>query len=81
MSFQSRQPLTDRTAVFATTAAVRPSWRQRLALTLRLWRDRTAARRALADMDARSLRDAGIAPAAAAYEAGKSFWRPFGSLR
>jgi len=32
-------------------------------------------------MDARSLRDAGISPAAAAYESGRPFWRPMGTLR
>jgi len=32
-------------------------------------------------MDARSLRDAGISPAAAAYESGKVFWQAFGPLR
>jgi uncharacterized protein YjiS (DUF1127 family) len=38
-------------------------------------------RRALAQMDARSLRDAGISPAAAAYESGKAFWEKVGELR
>jgi uncharacterized protein YjiS (DUF1127 family) len=32
-------------------------------------------------MDVRSLREAGISPAAAAYESGKPFWRPLGPLR
>jgi uncharacterized protein YjiS (DUF1127 family) len=32
-------------------------------------------------MDARSLREIGISPAAAAYETGKAFWQPFGTLR
>jgi uncharacterized protein YjiS (DUF1127 family) len=32
-------------------------------------------------MDARSLRDAGISPAAAAFEAGRPFWRKLGGLR
>ena len=54
---------------------------RRLALTLALWRERTAQRRSLAQMDTRSLRDAGISPAAAAYESGKSFWQPMGGLR
>ncbi len=59
----------------------RPRLLQRLALTVALWRERTAQRRSLAQMDARSLRDAGISPAAAAYESGKSFWQPMGGLR
>jgi uncharacterized protein YjiS (DUF1127 family) len=46
-----------------------------------LWRERIRMRRALAGMDARSLRDAGISPAAAAYESGKPFWRTMGDLR
>jgi uncharacterized protein YjiS (DUF1127 family) len=54
---------------------------RRLVATLKLWRERNTARRYLAAMDARSLRDAGISPAAAAYESGKSFWQPFGTLR
>jgi uncharacterized protein YjiS (DUF1127 family) len=32
-------------------------------------------------MDARSLRDAGISPAAAAFESGRPFWRKLGGLR
>ena len=35
----------------------------------------------LTQMDARSLRDAGISPAAAAYESGKPFWQRVGHLR
>jgi uncharacterized protein YjiS (DUF1127 family) len=50
-------------------------------MTFRIWRERTAARRNLAAMDARSLRDAGISPAAAAYESGKTFWQALGPLR
>ena len=38
-------------------------------------------RRCLAQMDSRSLRDAGISPAAAAYELGKPFWEKIGFLR
>jgi uncharacterized protein YjiS (DUF1127 family) len=38
-------------------------------------------RRTLMQMDARSLRDAGISPAAAAYESGKPFWAKMGDLR
>lgn len=54
---------------------------RRLAFTLALWRERRDTRRRLAEMDARSLRDAGISPAAAAYESGKPFWAQMGPLR
>lgn len=83
MSFQSRDRLTIEPDLFVTPAtAVTPSsFRQRLAVTVAVWRERTAARRYLAQMDARSLRDAGISPAAAAFEAGRPFWRRLGGLR
>lgn len=81
MSYQSRQRIADQAVVFVTPAAPPPSLRHRLAMTLKIWRERTSARRNLAAMDARSLRDAGISPAAAAYESGKSFWQAFGPLR
>ena len=85
MSYQSRKSLTIEQGLYVTPAAAvdvaRPSLGQRLALTLAVWRERTAARRCLAQMDARSLRDAGISPAAAAYESGKPFWQRLGGLR
>ena len=85
MSFQSRNRLTIEQDLYATPAAmgeVAPrSLRQRLAFAVAVWRERTAARRCLAQMDARSLRDAGISPAAAAYESGKPFWQKMGGLR
>ena len=81
MSYQSRQRLADQSVTFVTPVSSRPSLRHRLAITLKLWRERIAARRSLAAMDARSLRDAGISPAAAAYESGKTFWQAFGPLR
>lgn len=81
MSYQSRQRLAAQPVAFVTPVSSRPSLRQRLATTFSLWRERIGARRALAAMDARSLRDAGISPAAAAYESGKSFWQPLGPLR
>ncbi len=85
MSFQSRRRLTIESDRFETpVAAVTPSplsLRRRLAVAIALWRERIDARRCLARMDARSLRDAGISPAAAAYEAGKPFWRKMGPLR
>jgi len=80
MSFQSRDRLLGATDLYASPAA-RPTWRQRLAFTLVLWRQRREMRRSLAQMDARSLRDAGISPAAAAYESGKPFWTEMGPLR
>jgi uncharacterized protein YjiS (DUF1127 family) len=64
-----------------TPSLPRPTFGHRLVTTFRLWRDRNEARRHLATLDARSLRDAGISPAAAAYESGKSFWQPLGPLR
>lgn len=84
MSFQSRNRLTLEQDLFATPAvAVTPprSFRRRLAVTVAVWRERTMARRCLAEMDARSLRDAGISPAAAAFEAGRPFWQKLGGLR
>ena len=81
MSHESRHRIADQPGTFVTSVLPRPSLGHRLAATLSLWRQRNAARRYLAAMDARSLRDAGISPAAAAYESGKSFWQPFGPLR
>lgn len=80
MSYQSRQRLADQAVTFATPAT-QPTLRARLAMMFKVWRARSAARRDLATMDARSLRDAGISPAAAAYESGKVFWQAFGPLR
>ena len=81
MSYESRHRIADQPGAFVTQVLPRPSLGHRLAATLKLWRERNAARRHLAAMDARSLRDAGISPAAAAYESGKSFWQPLGPLR
>jgi uncharacterized protein YjiS (DUF1127 family) len=81
MSYQSRQRIADQAITFVTSAPLRPSLSHRLAMTLKIWRERVAARRNLAAMDTRSLRDAGISPAAAAYESGKTFWQAFGPLR
>ena len=80
MSYQSRRRLGSAPEFFVSIPA-RPSLRKRLALTLAVWRERIETRRSLARMDARSLRDAGISPAAAAYEAGKPFWQKMGGLR
>ena len=76
MSFQSRARFTAEPDLFTTPASVvqvpRPTLRARMALALATWRERTAARR---------LRDAGISPAAAAFESGQPFWRSLGDLR
>lgn len=81
MSYQSRDRLSGPTDLYATAATPKRSLLQRVALTWAVWRERTAIRRCLAQMDARSLRDAGISPAAAAYESGKPFWEKIGFLR
>jgi uncharacterized protein YjiS (DUF1127 family) len=78
MSFQSRDRLLGADLYISPA---RLTWGQRLAFTFALWRQRRDMRRALAQMDARSLRDAGISPAAAAYESGKPFWAEMGPLR
>ena len=55
--------------------ALRPTLVERIIATLRVWRERRAMRRALAQVDARSLRDVGIAPELAEYEIAQPFWR------
>lgn len=86
MSFQSGTP-SFVPAELATTPAPTPH-RSRfrrlivaISVTVAVWRERVAMRRSLAQMDTRSLRDAGLSPAAAAYESGKPFWRPVGHIR
>ena len=81
MTYQSRSRLGSARDLFITPTAARPTLLARAALTLAVWRQRVEMRRCLARMDARSLRDAGISPAAAAFEAGKPFWRRTGPLR
>jgi len=81
MSYQSRNGFAGRSDLYASAASPRLTWRQRLAVTWAVWRERTEMRRCLSQMDARSLRDAGISPAAAAYESGKPFWERVGCLR
>ena len=80
MSFQSRNNAIPHN-LYASEAEPRCTLRRRVALTLALWRHRIDMRRRLAEMDSRSLRDAGISPAAAAYESGKPFWEKMGCLR
>ncbi len=81
MSYQSRDRLSAPPDLYATAATPEGGMLQRLAVSMAVWRERTAMRRCLARMDARSLRDAGISPAAAAYESGKPFWEKIGFLR
>jgi uncharacterized protein YjiS (DUF1127 family) len=81
MSYQSRDRLAAPADLLATPGTAKGGLRKRLALSLAVWRGRIAMRRCLAQMDARSLRDAGISPAAAAYESGKPFWVKIGFLR
>jgi uncharacterized protein YjiS (DUF1127 family) len=87
MSFQYRDRLASQSDRFCTPATSLPppapkrSLLARAGLTWRVWRRRIEARRNLAAMDARSLTEIGISPAAAAYESGRPFWRPMGELR
>jgi uncharacterized protein YjiS (DUF1127 family) len=81
MSYQSRNNIPAPSDLYTSTGSPRQTLRQRLAITWAVWRERTEMRRRLAEMDARSLRDAGISPAAAAYESGKPFWERVGCLR
>ena len=66
---------------FQSVSLPRLRLHSRLLAKLRLWRERARARDALAQIDPRSLRDAGIAPAQAEFEASQPFWRRPGSLR
>ena len=81
MSVQSRNRFVTQPDRYVTPSPVRPSLHQRIAFTLVVWAQRREMRRQLAQMDARSLRELGISPAAAAYESGKPFWRSVGCLR
>jgi uncharacterized protein YjiS (DUF1127 family) len=51
------------------------SYPRRVLALLDVWRQRTRDRRELAQMDERSLRDIGLTPYDALYEARKPFWR------
>ena len=48
---------------------------------VRSWLERIRARRALAHIDERTLREAGISPVLAEYEANRPFWQPLRDLR
>jgi uncharacterized protein YjiS (DUF1127 family) len=80
MSSHPRSPFLPQN-LYSSEVLPRAPLLRRLAFTLALWRERRDTRRRLAEMDARSLRDAGISPAAAAYESGKPFWAQMGPLR
>ncbi|MEQ9638444.1 MAG: DUF1127 domain-containing protein [Alphaproteobacteria bacterium] len=45
------------------------------------WRQRRRARRELATLDPRELRDAGISTDQAAWEASRPFWKPLNGQR
>lgn len=49
-------------------------WLTRLWLALQTWNRRSRARQQLGEIDARTLRDAGIDPVAAQYESLRPFW-------
>jgi uncharacterized protein YjiS (DUF1127 family) len=73
-------------AAIANRPVEAPPARWRLILrflfaALREWRHRTVARRELASLDARSLRDIGLEPGDVDYELCQSFWRPLRDLR
>ncbi|PJI43928.1 MAG: hypothetical protein CTR53_02290 [Ferrovibrio sp.] len=52
-----------------------------MATAFATWRQRSRQRLELMSVDPRSLRDAGISPGAAAFEAAQPFWQPSISLR
>lgn len=61
-----------------------PWWQQVLpafATAFATWRQRARMRQDLTQIDARSLRDAGISPGSAAFEASRGFWEAPTSLR
>ena len=62
----------------------RPIWRQVLqaaAHVVRRWRENAKARRELARLDSRSLREIGISPELADFEASRPFWHAPRDLR
>jgi len=80
MSVHSDQSLRDLNLIVTSASSERTLWRK-ISHLFALWRQRTRTRRFLAKVNMRSLAEAGISPAAAAYESGKPFWRSMGSLR
>ncbi|MBR1144904.1 DUF1127 domain-containing protein [Bradyrhizobium sp. AUGA SZCCT0431] len=77
-----RTPATHEPAAAVPAHAVvtpRASWHLILGLIVaivREWRHRSVARRELASLDERMLRDIGLDPGTVDYEASQSFWRP-----
>ncbi len=71
----SELPTFQSLAHHGTRPAERPTLAARIAATLRTWRERRAARHELTRIDARSLRDVGIAPELVDYEIAQPFWR------
>ncbi len=53
----------------------------RLRAMLREWRQRSAARRELVELDPRILHEIGVDPHAVAHEARQPFWRPLRNWR
>ena len=60
---------------------IRPTRLNVLFATLAAWRQRSRARQALAQLDRHALRDVGIDPGLAAFEAAQPFWRELSLLR
>ena len=61
-----------------------PAWRlflQACGAQLTVWRENRMARRALAELDDRSLRDIGLAPECVRFEASRPFWHKLRDLR
>lgn len=80
MSVQPNYSLRDLN-ILVTPAGPQPTLWQRARTMFTVWRQRVRTRRFLAQVDARSLSEAGISPAAAAFEAGRPFWRAMRGLR
>ena len=55
--------------------------RPALGAQVRVWLERIRARRELARVDERSLRELGISPGLAHYEASRPFWQALRNLR
>jgi len=80
MSHLSRDPFPGTVEIWSVPTP-RPGLGGRLAATLALWRERARARRELATLDLRMLRDLGLSPSQVEFEANQPFWRRPGCLR
>lgn len=69
-------PLARRDGIALASAA--PGALARALATLKVWRNRSRGRRELLQLDYRDLRDMGVAPADAYWEAAQPFWRETG---